>query len=133
MANAPARKSGKERVGTVTCPLSGAVCEVFQVRLGNRHAARLYYRGPGVGTIQCYGPDGQAWILANITWDEAHRLEPSKVAPEPTQKRPKPARAEPIKVAPPAAAPAAAEPTPAPAEPEDTEAARLLRALGGQR
>lgn len=128
MANAPARKSSKERVGTVTCPLSGAVCEVFQVRLGNRHAARLYYRGPGVGTIQCYGPDGQAWILANIAWDEARRLEPSKVAPVPAE-RAAPAKAEPIKVAP----PAAAEPTPAPAEPEDTEAARLLRALGGQR
>lgn len=114
MPNAPARKSGKERVGTVDCPLSETVCDVFEVRLGNRHAQRLYYRGPAVGTIQCYGPSGQAWLRKNMRKDKA---EPEKQpAAEPVQQ---PA-AQPEKQ--PAQQPAA--------QPENDERARLILALG---
>lgn len=92
MPNQPARKSGKTRIGTVVCPMTGAVCDVFSVRLGNRHAEKLYYRGPGVGTIQCYGPDGQKWLSANLRPDGAQVPPVADPAPQPDQvNQPEPA------------------------------------------
>ena len=113
MANAPARNSAKKRVGTVRCPMSDTVCDVFTVRLGNRHAERLYYRSPVVGTIQCYGPAGQAWLRANMVADQPAQAEPP--AAQPVQVTPQPA--------------AQPEPEP-PQQPENDEQRRFLMALG---
>lgn len=112
MPNQPARKSGKKRVGTVKCPLSKTVCDVFEVRLGNQRAARLYYRGPEVGTIQCYGPAGQDWLRTNLVADQPD----AQPAPQPDAQ--------------PDAQPAPqpdAQPAP---QPENNEQARFLAALG---
>lgn len=93
--------------------MSDTVCDVFVVRLGNRHAERLYYRSPVVGTIQCYGPAGQAWLRANMVADQPAKAEPP--AEQPVQVTPQPA----------------AQPEPEPVQqPENEEMGRLLAALG---
>lgn len=85
MPNAPARRSAKKRIGTVVCPMTATVCEVFSVRLGNRHAERLYYRGPGVGTIQCYGQAGQDWLRAHMVADQPVEQPVEQPATQPEQ------------------------------------------------
>jgi hypothetical protein len=61
MPRVKARNSTKKRVGTVPCPFTGIVSDVFEARRGLYGEGLLYYRNPEAGAIQL-GRGGQDWF-----------------------------------------------------------------------